>query len=313
MEEIIRQRIVGQQEAISAIARAIRRSRLGVSGGLRPIGSFLFLGPSGVGKTEAARQLARFLFHSEKALVRFDMSEYIEKHAVSKLIGSPPGYVGFEEGGQLTERVRRQPYSLLLLDEIEKAHPDITNLLLQILEDGILTDAYGDQVDFRNTVIIMTSNLGTRDLMAGGAQVGFAERGIVPTQDEIREVVLRELKRQFSPEFLNRLDDIVVFNTLRPNELRQVAQLLVGDVVTHLAGRGITLEVPPTAIDWLLDHAGDEASAGARPLRRAVARYLEDAVSDHLISHRHSNDEVLLVHVEGDRLVVAAREGVCEG
>jgi ATP-dependent Clp protease ATP-binding subunit ClpC len=312
MEEILRQRIVGQQEALSAIARAIRRSRLGVTRGLRPIGSFLFLGPSGVGKTEVARQLARFLFHSEKALIRFDMSEYMERHAVSKLIGSPPGYVGFEEGGQLTERVRRQPYSLILLDEIEKAHPDITNLLLQILEDAIVTDAYGDQVDFRNTLIIMTSNLGTRDLMAAGAHVGFAERGVVPTQSEIREVVLRELKRQFSPEFLNRLDDIVVFQTLQPGELRQVAQLLVGDVVTHLAGRGITLEVPPAAVDWLLDHSGDEAAAGARPLRRAIARYLEDAISDYLISHRHSNDENLQVHVEGERLVVAAREGVCE-
>jgi ATP-dependent Clp protease ATP-binding subunit ClpC len=312
MEEILRQRIVGQQEAISAIARAIRRSRLGVTRGLRPIGSFLFLGPSGVGKTEAARQLARFLFHSEKALVRFDMSEYMEKHAISKLIGSPPGYVGFEEGGQLTERVRRQPYSLILLDEIEKAHADIANLLLQVLEDGILTDAYGDQVDFRNTLIIMTSNLGTRELLAGGAQVGFAESGGTPSHPEIREAVLRELKRQFPPEFLNRLDDVVVFHPLQLDELHEVAQLLVGDVVAHLAGRGITLEVPAAAIEWLLSHAGGEASAGARPLRRAVVRHLEDAVSDYLISHRHSSCEVLLVSVEGERLVVGAREGVCE-
>ena len=312
MEEILCQRIVGQHEAISAISRAIRRSRLGVTRGLRPIGSFLFLGTSGVGKTEVARQLARFLFHSEKTVLRFDMSEYMEKHAVSKLIGSPPGYVGFEEGGQLTERVRRQPYSLLLLDEIEKAHPDITNLLLQILEDGVLTDAYGDQVDFRNTLIIMTSNLGTRDLLAGGAHAGFAERGVPPSQAEIRDVVLRELKRQFSPEFLNRLDDVVVFHTLRAEELREVAQLLVVDVVSHLAGRGVALEVPAAAIDWLLAHAGGDPSAGARPLRRAVARHLEDAVSDYLISHRHSGDESLLVRVDGERLVVAAQEGVCE-
>ena len=312
MEEILCQRIVGQHEAISAISRAIRRSRLGVTRGLRPIGSFLFLGTSGVGKTEVARQLARFLFHSEKTVLRFDMSEYMEKHAVSKLIGSPPGYVGFEEGGQLTERVRRQPYSLLLLDEIEKAHPDITNLLLQILEDGVLTDAYGDQVDFRNTLIIMTSNLGTRDLLAGGAHAGFAERGVPPSQAEIRDVVLRELKRQFSPEFLNRLDDVVVFHTLRAEELREVAQLLVADVVSHLAGRGVALEVPAAAIDWLLAHAGGDPSAGARPLRRAVARHLEDAVSDYLISHRHSGDESLLVRVDGERLVVAAQEGVCE-
>jgi len=283
MEEILRQRIVGQQEAISAIARAIRRSRLGVTRGLRPIGSFLFLGPSGVGKTEAARQLARFLFHSEKALVRFDMSEYMEKHAISKLIGSPPGYVGFEEGGQLTERVRRQPYSLILLDEIEKAHADIANLLLQVLEDGILTDAYGDQVDFRNTLIIMTSNLGTRELLAGGAQVGFAESGGTPSHPEIREAVLRELKRQFPPEFLNRLDDVVVFHPLQLDELHEVAQLLVGDVVAHLAGRGITLEVPAAAIEWLLSHAGGEASAGARPLRRALQKYIEDPLSESLI------------------------------
>ncbi|HVN76920.1 MAG TPA: ATP-dependent Clp protease ATP-binding subunit [Thermoanaerobaculaceae bacterium] len=312
MEEILRQRIVGQQEAISAIARAIRRSRLGVARGVRPIGSFLFLGPSGVGKTEVARQLARFLFHSEKALVRFDMSEYMEKHAVSKLIGSPPGYVGFEEGGQLTERVRRQPYSLILLDEIEKAHPDITNLLLQILEDGILTDAYGDQVDFRNTLIIMTSNLGTRELLAGGPHVGFAGRGGTPSHPEIREAVLKELRRQFPPEFLNRLDDIVVFHPLQPAELHQVAELLVGDVIAHLAGRGITLEVPAAAVDWLLARAGGDQSAGARPLRRAVARHLEDAVSDHLISHRASDGEVLAASVDGERLVVGVREGVCE-
>jgi ATP-dependent Clp protease ATP-binding subunit ClpC len=312
MEEILQQRIVGQQEAISAIARAIRRSRLGVTRGLRPIGSFLFLGPSGVGKTEAARQLARFLFHAERALVRFDMSEYMEKHTVSKLIGSPPGYVGYEEGGQLTERVRRQPYSVILLDEIEKAHPDIANLLLQILEDGLLTDAYGDQVDFKNTLIIMTSNLGTRDLLAGAAQVGFTERAGVPTQHEIREVVLRELKRQFPPEFLNRLDDVVVFHSLQPDQLREVARLLVGDVVTHLAGRGITLEVPEQAIEWLLAHAGGEASAGARPLRRAVQRYVEDAVSDFLISHRQRSDEPLHAVSDGDHLIVAAREGVCE-
>jgi len=312
MEEILRQRIVGQEEAISAIARAIRRSRLGVTRGLRPIGSFLFLGPSGVGKTESARQLARFLFHSEKALLRFDMSEYMEKHTVSKLIGSPPGYVGYEEGGQLTERVRRQPYSVILLDEIEKAHADITNVLLQILEDGLLTDAYGDQVDFKNTLIIMTSNLGTRDLLTGAAQVGFAEHAGGPSATEIRETVLRELKRQFPPEFLNRLDDIVVFHPLLTEQLREVARLLIGDVVAHLAGRGIGLEVPDEAVEWLLAHAGGEASAGARPLRRAVQRHLEDAVSDYLISHRKSTEGSLQARVEGDHLVVGSREGVCE-
>ncbi|HUK13444.1 MAG TPA: ATP-dependent Clp protease ATP-binding subunit [Thermoanaerobaculaceae bacterium] len=312
MEEILRQRIVGQQEAISAISRSIRRSRLGVTRGQRPIGSFLFLGPSGVGKTEVARQLARFLFQSEKALVRFDMSEYMEKHAVSKLIGSPPGYVGFEEGGQLTERVRRQPYSVILLDEIEKSHPDVANLLLQILEDGILTDAYGDQVDFKNALIVMTSNVGTRDLLAGSAQVGFGGKNAGPSLAEIRETVMRELRRHFSPEFLNRLDDIVVFHPLQQEQLRGVARLLVGDVVSHLAGRGITLEVPDDAVEWLLSHAGGDAAAGARPLRRAVQRFLEDAVSDYLIAHRHAADDTLQARVDGERLVVGAREGVCE-
>jgi ATP-dependent Clp protease ATP-binding subunit ClpC len=312
MEEILRQRVVGQEEAISAISRSIRRSRLGVARGRRPIGSFFFLGPSGVGKTEVARQLARFLFQAEKALVRFDMSEYMEKHTVSKLIGSPPGYVGFEEGGQLTERVRRQPYSVILLDEIEKAHPDVTNLLLQILEDGILTDAYGDQVDFKNALIVMTSNLGTRDLLAGQAAVGFGERAAGPSLAEIRNTVLRELKRHFSPEFLNRLDDVVVFHPLAQSQLRGVASLLVEDVVTHLAGRGIALEVGNEVVEWLLAHAGGDPAAGARPLRRAVRRFLEDAVSDFLIAHRSVATEGMLARVEGDQLVVTAPEGVCD-
>jgi ATP-dependent Clp protease ATP-binding subunit ClpC len=310
MEEILRQRIVGQHEAISAIARAIRRSRLGVTRGLRPIGSFLFLGPSGVGKTEVARQLARFLFQSEKALIRFDMSELMEKHAVSKLIGSPPGYVGFEEGGQLTERVRRQPYSVILLDEMEKAHSDIANLLLQVLEDGTLTDAYGDHVDFTNSLIVMTSNLGTRDLVAGSQSVGFAG-GAARQIGEIRETVLRELRRHFPPEFLNRLDDVVVFEPLSREHLREVGVLLVGDVVDHLHGRGISLEVPEDVVDWLLMRAGGDPAAGARPLRRAVQRYLEDAVSDYLIQHREGTGDTLVAGIEGDRLRVAVREGVC--
>ena len=311
MEEILTRRIVGQQEAISAIARAIRRSRLGVARGRRPIGSFLFLGSSGVGKTEVARQLASFLFQSEKALVRFDMSEYMEKHTASKLIGSPPGYVGFEEGGQLTERVRRQPYSVILLDEMEKAHPDIANLLLQVLDDGVLTDSYGDQVDFTNVLIIMTSNLGTRDLLAGSGTVGFAG-GAPPAFGEIRETVLRELRRHFPPEFLNRLDDVVVFQPLQAAQLLEVGKLLVSDVAEHLAHRGLALEVSDEVVGWLLARSGADPAAGARPLRRAVARFLEDAVSDYLIQHRQGGEDALIARIEGDRLtVVAAREAVC--
>ena len=311
MEEILRQRIIGQEEALSAIARAIRRSRLGVSRGQRPIGSFLFLGPSGVGKTEAARQLARFLFQNEKALARFDMSEYMEKHAVSRLIGSPPGYVGFEEGGQLTERVRRQPYSVILFDEVEKAHPDTANLLLQILEDGILTDAYGDQVDFKNTLIVMTSNLGTRELFAGAPTVGFAETALGPGHDAVRETVLRELKRSFPPEFVNRLDDVVVFHPLAADQLRGIGRLLVGDIVAHLATKGVAFDVPEEVVQWLLERAGSDPAAGARPLRRAVQRHLEDAISDYMIQHREPGDRSLSARVVNGNLIVCEQEGVC--
>ena len=309
MEDILRRRIIGQDEAISAIARAIRRSRLGVTRGLRPIGSFLFLGPSGVGKTEVARQLASFLFQSGRALVRFDMSEYMEKHAVSRLVGSPPGYVGFEEGGQLTERVRRQPYSVILLDEIEKAHADVANLFLQILEDGILTDAWGEQVDFKNALIIMTSNLGTRDVAPGSSTVGFGD-GRPPAFGEIRDRVLKELRRHFPPEFLNRLDDVVVFSPLDRPQLLEVGQLLVGDVVAHLARRGTALDVPRDVVAWLLERAGADPGSGARPLRRAVQRFLEDAVSDHLIRRHGAAGGELVARVEGERVVVAAREEV---
>jgi len=208
--------------------------------------------------------------------------------------------------------VRRQPYSVILLDEMEKAHPDIANLLLQILEDGILTDAYGDQVDFTNALIIMTSNLGTREVLASGGKVGFGKRGTAPSQPEIREAVMRELARQFPPEFINRLDDIVVFHALQPDQLRQVAGLLVADVADHLHGKGINLEVSPEVIEWLLERTATDPAAGARPLRRAVQRYLEDAVSDYLIGRRHSGDEQLSTAVDGDHLVVTAREGVCE-
>jgi ATP-dependent Clp protease ATP-binding subunit ClpC len=282
MEETLKRRVVGQDKAIDAISRAIRRSRLGVASPNRPIGSFVFLGSSGVGKTEVARRLAEFLFGSNKHLVRFDMSEYMEKHAVSKLIGSPPGYVGHEEGGQLTERVRRNPYSVVLLDEIEKAHPDITNILLQILEDGVLTDSIGNQVDFRNTLIIMTSNLGTRHLATRGV-LGFRESGAAADQKKAEELILTELKREFSPEFINRIDDVIIFNVLGQQELRQIARLLIDDVNHALIHKAIRIRVDDAAVDWLLERAELETNSGARPLRRAIQRHIEDELSEFMI------------------------------
>ncbi len=303
MEETLMRRIVGQDKAIRAISRAIRRSRLGVASPNRPMGSFVFLGTSGVGKTEVARRLAEFLFGSQKHLIRFDMSEYMEKHAVSKLIGSPPRYGGHEEGGQPTERVRRNPYSVLLLDEIEKAHPDISNLLLQILEDGILTDSLGNQVDFRNTLIIMTSNLGTRHLATKGASMGFREKGDADLR-EIEHVIVTELKREFSPEFINRIDDVIIFNPLGQDELRTICRLLVDDVNIALLHKGIEIRVDDAAIDWLLTRADDESSSGARPLRRAIQRYIEDELSEYLIRIKDQGPQRVDFTVQGEIIVL---------
>jgi len=290
MEDSLMRRVVGQDKAIRAISRAIRRSRLGVASPNRPMGSFIFLGSSGVGKTEVARRLAEFLFGSQRHLIRFDMSEYMEKHAVSKLIGSPPGYVGHEEGGQLTERVRRNPYSVVLLDEIEKAHPDIANILLQILEDGILTDSLGNQVDFRNTLIIMTSNLGTRFLTTKG-HMGFREQSSEGDQKSAEAMIHQELKKEFSPEFINRIDDIIIFNPLTQNELRAICRLLVDDVNIALVPKGVQIAIDDSVIDWLLSRAEEESNSGARPLRRAIQRYIEDELSEFLIRHKDSMPE----------------------
>ena len=304
MEDTLKKRVIGQDRAIEAISRAIRRSRLGVKNPNRPVGSFIFLGPSGVGKTEVARRLAEFLFDNPKAMVRFDMSEFMEKHAVSKLIGSPPGYVGHDEGGQLTERIRRNPYSLLLLDEIEKAHPDIANLLLQILEDGQLTDAYGNVVDFKNTLIIMTSNIGTK-FIVNQTRVGFGDAKNAPAAREVEEMVLKELRREFSPEFTNRIDDVIVFNPLGLEDLRGICRLLLDDVAATLKHRGLRLEADDKAIDWLLQASGNDVHSGARPLRRTIQRWVEDSVSELLITSREALEQLDVTVVDGQLRVLA--------
>ena len=303
MEEILRRRVVGQDRAIRALSRAIRRARLGVANPRRPVGSFIFLGPSGVGKTEVARQLAEFLFGSQRALVRFDMSEYMEKHTVSRLIGSPPGYVGHEEGGQLTERVRRQPYSLILFDEIEKAHPDVTNLLLQILDDGRLTDAYDNTVDFTNTLLLMTSNVGSQLVLRGG-RMGFGEADAEQDFKRLREEIMGELNRTFRPEFVNRVDEVVVFKPLGREQLRAIVDILLDEVNADLAERGLQVAVTGEAREWLLEKAGVDPSTGARPLRRTVQRHVQDAVSEYLIEHRGEDIELVEVDVGDDALNV---------
>ncbi len=301
IEEELHKRIVSQDRAISALARAIRRSRAGLKLPGRPVGSFLFLGPTGVGKTEMARSLAAFLFGSERALVRFDMSEFMEKHSVSKLIGSPPGYVGYEEGGQLTERVRRAPYSVILLDEIEKAHPDVFNILLQVFEDGQLTDGLGNTVDFKNAIIIMTSNIGARYLERK-SHMGFQSGAEGATEKKAEELVMSEVKRLFNPEFLNRLDEIIVFNALTDNDLIQILDLLVAQMNQNLVQKNISLTLSPEAARWILDKTCVDRSYGARPLRRALQKYVEDPLSEALIQGEIHPPAVLEVIVENEAL-----------
>ncbi|MEO8484101.1 MAG: ATP-dependent Clp protease ATP-binding subunit, partial [Acidobacteriota bacterium] len=282
MEEELHRRVISQEKAISALSRAIRRSRAGLKNPQRPVGSFIFLGPTGVGKTELARALAGFLFGSDHSLIRFDMSEYMEKHSVSKLIGSPPGYVGHEEGGQLTEKIKRNPYSVVLLDEIEKAHPDLFNILLQVFEDGHLTDGLGNRVNFKNAIIIMTSNIGARFIQKK-ASLGFQSPDLKEIQKSVTDMVLGEVRKTFNPEFINRLDEIIVFEPLSDDDLRRITRLLIANLNTHLADRQLQLEVMPEVIDWIIDVTCRDRSYGARPLRRAIQRYIEDPLSEELI------------------------------
>ena len=285
MEDVLHRRVIGQNEAVAAVARAIRRGRVGLKDPHRPVGSFLFLGPTGVGKTELCRALAEAMFGDENAMIRVDMSEYMEKHTVSKLIGSPPGYVGFDEGGQLTEKVRRKPYSVVLFDEIEKAHEDVFNLLLQIMDDGRLTDSQGRTVDFRNTVIVMTSNIGARAITDRRTALGFSGLDGTPERSyaEIREAVTAELKKTFRPEFLNRIDEIIVFHRLTGEDIRVIAGNMVQTVALRAAALGVHLTVTPEAVARLAE-AGYDPDYGARPLRRTVQTQLEDPLAEALLT-----------------------------
>ena len=307
MENILHKRVVGQDEAVNAVARAIRRGRVGLKDPKRPIGSFLFLGPTGVGKTELSKALAEVLFGDESAMIRVDMSEYMEKHTVSKMIGSPPGYVGFDDGGQLTEKVRRKPYSVILFDEIEKAHPDVFNIMLQILDDGRLTDAKGRTVDFKNTVIIMTSNIGAKTI-TDSKKLGFtpAEDNFDRNQETIRENVMDELKRSFRPEFLNRIDDIIVFKQLDREDIKQIASRLCDSVVKSLKELGITLTVEDSAIDVLVEK-GFDVTYGARPLKRAIQSLIEDKMAEKMLEKTFSEGDAVVARGEDGKIVFAKK------
>ena len=308
MEGVLHERIIGQEEAVTALSKAIRRSRSGLKDPKRPAGSFIFLGPSGVGKTELSKALAEFLFNSEDALITFDMSEYMEKHSVSRLVGSPPGYVGFDEGGQLTKAVRQRPYSVVLFDEIEKAHPDVFNILLQILEEGRLTDAQGRSVDFRNTVIIMTSNVGAREI-AQSAPLGFTPDSQTGLSDkEIKSRVMSEMKKLFRPEFLNRLDEIIVFKSLTREQIGQIVELMVADLRDRLIAMDMTINLTPAAREHVADE-GTDTSMGARPLRRAIQRLLEDPIAEQILEGKWHAGSVIDVDLVDGELVFAPGEG----
>lgn len=302
LEETLHQRVVGQDEAVKSLARAVRRARAGLKDPKRPIGSFIFLGPTGVGKTELARALAEVLFGDEDATVRLDMSEYMEKHAVSRLVGAPPGYIGHDEGGQLTEAVRRKPYSVVLLDEIEKAHPEVFNILLQVLEDGRLTDTKGRVVDFRNTVIIMTSNVGA-NLIKREAKMGFITRES-PESDylEMKQRVTEELKKSFRPEFLNRIDEVIVFHSLAEEHMQKIVDLMLDALKKRLAEQGLSLQVSAAA-KALIAREGHDLTYGARPLRRAIQRLVEDPLAEEMLKGRYAEGSVVDVDAQDNQIV----------
>ena len=309
LEEKLHQRVVGQDEAVNAVAKAIRRSRVGLKDPKRPIGSFLFLGPTGVGKTELCKTLAEAMFGDENAMVRIDMSEYMEKHTVSRLVGSPPGYVGHEEGGQLTEKVRRKPYSVVLFDEIEKAHEDVWNILLQILEDGIVTDSQGRKVDFKNTIIVMTSNVGAKNITADAARLGFdgSEKGEKESEEvrfsRIRDAVMADLKRTFRPEFLNRIDEIIVFRQLTEDNIRQIARRMLDVTGARMAQQGITLAADDDAVAELA-RDGFDPQYGARPLRRAIQNMVEDAVAEKMLEGELKSGDTAHVRLRDGKVVI---------
>ena len=314
LEEELHKRVIGQDEAVVAVSKAVRRARAGLKDPKRPIGSFLFLGPTGVGKTELARALAVALFGDETAMIRLDMSEYMEKHTVSRLVGAPPGYVGYEEGGQLTDAVRRKPYSVILLDEVEKAHADFFNILLQVLDDGRLTDSQGRTVDFRNTVIIMTSNLGAKALRKDSPELGFlaAKKADSNTEDtnginfkEAKKSVMDSVKRHFRPEFLNRIDEMIVFHALTSNDLKQIVTILMDTVVKRLGDMGLSLEISPAAMDLLVKE-GSDFSMGARPLKRAIQRLIEDPISDLILQGNAPEGAIIKADAEDEHIVVKA-------
>jgi ATP-dependent Clp protease ATP-binding subunit ClpC len=297
MESVIKEKIVGQDEAITKLSKAIRRTRAGLKNPNKPIGSFIFLGPTGVGKTQLAKELAKYLFDSEDALIRIDMSEYMEKYAVSRLVGAPPGYVGYEEGGQLTERVRRKPYSVVLFDEIEKAHPDVFNIMLQVLDDGMLTDSLGRRVDFKNTIIIMTSNVGTKNIKATGGY-GFGGESTADKYGNLKSTVEDAMKNLFNPEFLNRIDETIVFRNLEKDDIKQIASIEMTDLINNLKETKMEIILDKDAEDFIAEK-GFDPKFGARPLRRAIQQYVEDPLAEEILRESF---------IEGDRIIVKRKK-----